>query len=195
MSYAFSQEIPASANWADVFLKLYSAGIHDPSRDYEYDMSSHSTTLGSPFSLMLFGPAKHCTVPIKTIPGNLIQLQEVGIQTLFICASKDHNPYRFTRDMLLPYYKNGDFVLLSELAHSEVGGGANLEVFRHLTLTFFQEGSVDDSQVPYIPVSFTPKKSFQQYLLQTMHKITLQQPRLCSRSGETKKDFTKSMSF
>lgn len=171
MSFVWGQQIPTAINFGDLYLKIYSAGIHDPLRDYESEMSSRSSVIGSPFTKTVFGPAKYLELPIKTIPKRLIQPQNINVETLFVCGSKDHNPYVLTNKELLPYYKNGKFVLLSEMGHSDiVFTGRQLGAFYHLAVSYYQDGTVDDSRFKYEPVNFTPMKSFQEMAQEILNK-------------------------
>ncbi|MFC1545029.1 alpha/beta fold hydrolase, partial [Gemmatimonadota bacterium] len=163
LSFVWGQQIPTAINFGDLYLKIYSAGIHDPSCDYESEISLSKSIMGSPFTKMVFAPAKYLKEPIKTIPKRLIQEQNIDVETLFVCGSKDHNPYALTKNRLLPYYKNGKFVLLSEMGHSDiVYTGRQLDAFYHLASAYYQDGTVDDSRFLYEPVNFSPLISFQQ---------------------------------
>ena len=171
MSFVWGQQIPTAINFGDLYLKIYNAGIHDPSRDYESEICLSGSVIGSPFTKMVFAPAKHLKQRIKTIPKRFIQSQNIDVETLFVCGSKDHNPYILTKKELLSYYKNGQFVLLSEMGHSDiVFTGRQLDAFYHLAVSYYKDGTVDDSQFKYEPVNFTPVKTFQDLAKEILSK-------------------------
>jgi pimeloyl-ACP methyl ester carboxylesterase len=165
LSTAFDHGMHRSARWGDFYLKLYSMGDFDPGGDYGEAFSSPKCIMGSPLAQFFFGPAKYLSLPIQTISERYRQGQYCDVQTLFVCGSLDFSgPAENVRRYLLPYFKNGQLVVLSEFGHADVPATLQPEAFRHLVMTYLDEGIVDDSKYEYNPIDFKPSMSFESWL-------------------------------
>jgi pimeloyl-ACP methyl ester carboxylesterase len=160
MSVAYEQVIPTLTNWGDRISKAFSAD-YDPDRDYLADMNPPGSILGSPLSMEL--PALNDGWPIQPIPQEYRTLRESKVETLLVNGSIDFStPVENARE-LLPFLPNGELVVLSEMGHSD--GDLVLrqpEAMLHLLETFYLSGEIDESQFEYVPMDFTPDKTFQQ---------------------------------
>ena len=160
MSVAYDQIFPTLANFGDRASKALSAD-YDPDRDYLADMNPPGSILGSPLSMEL--PALNDGWPIQPIPQEYRTLRESKVETLLVNGSIDFStPVENARE-LLPFLPNGELVVLSEMGHSD--GDLVLrqpEAMLHLLETFYLSGEIDESQFEYVPMDFTPDKTFQQ---------------------------------
>ncbi|MBN2532586.1 MAG: hypothetical protein JXB88_06815 [Spirochaetales bacterium] len=160
MSFFFDMMIPGSMVWGDSILKAAPADF-DPERDYVKDMNPPGSILGSPFSTLLWGSAQMAETVFPVIPEEYRTLQESDISTLMISGSVDFSTPAENATQILPYLKNGRQVILSEFGHTKDLWSLQPEALKHLMLTFYNTGIVDDSLFHYEPVNFTPGISFQ----------------------------------
>ncbi|GAA0268248.1 alpha/beta fold hydrolase [Cryptosporangium japonicum] len=78
-------------------------------------------------------------------------------ETLLVSGTIDYStPAQLARDELLPTLARGKQVILPELGHTGDFYEHRPEASKHLLLTFFDTGAVDDSQFGTRPVDFTP---------------------------------------
>jgi pimeloyl-ACP methyl ester carboxylesterase len=165
LSAAFDHGLHQAALWGDFYLKLYSMGDFDPNEDHVEAFDSPQCIMGSPLAQLFFGPAEYLSSPIQAIPKQYREGQYCNVQTLFVCGSLDFSgPARNVRRFVMPYFKNGQLVVLSEFGHADVSGTIQPEAFRHLVMTYLDKGIVDDSKYRYAPVVFEPSMSFHDWL-------------------------------
>jgi pimeloyl-ACP methyl ester carboxylesterase len=165
LSRGFSYGMPRAVRWGDFYVKLYSMGDFDPNGDYGKAFNSPQCLMGSPLAQLFFGPAKYLSSQIPAIPKRYREGQYCDVQTLFVCGSLDFSgPAENVRKYLLPYFKNGQLVVLSEFGHEDVPGALQPEAFRHLVMTYLDKGIVDDSMYKYAPVDFEPSMPFESWL-------------------------------
>jgi pimeloyl-ACP methyl ester carboxylesterase len=165
LSTAFDRGMHRSAVWGDLFLKLYSMGDFDPTGDYGEGFNAADCVIGSPLAGLFFGPARYVDPPIPVIPNRYREGQTCDVQTLFVSGSLDFSgPVENVRRYLLPYFRNGHLVVLSEFGHADVPGVLQPEAFRHLVMTYLDEGIVDESKYEHAPVDFEPSPSFETWL-------------------------------
>jgi pimeloyl-ACP methyl ester carboxylesterase len=165
LSSAFDYGMHRAALWGDFYLKLYSMGDFDASEDYGESFDSPQCLMGSPLAQLFFGPAKYLSSPIQAIPKQYREGQRCDVETLFVCGSLDFSgPVENVRRYLLPYFRNGELVVLSEFGHTDVPGTVQPDAFRHLVMTYLDQGVVDDSKYEYAPVEFEPSMAFESWL-------------------------------
>lgn len=160
MSFFCDMMLPRSMVWGDSFLKAASADF-DPARDYLSEMDPPGSILGSPFSQLSWGSAQMIKTPFQVIPEVYRTPQESDVPTLMISGSVDFSTPAENAVQFLPYFKKGRQVILSEFGHTSDLWNLQPEALKHLMLTFYKAGIVDDSLFRYAPMNFTPKTSFQ----------------------------------
>jgi pimeloyl-ACP methyl ester carboxylesterase len=151
--------------WGDSLLKAGSADF-DPERDYVSEMDPPGSTMGSPFAKFSWGGAQLMETGITLIPEEYRRPRESVVPTLMISGSIDFSTPAENATKLLPYLKNGRQVVLSEFGHTGDVWSLQPEALKHLVLTYYEDGTVDDTMYRYEPMDFTPKTSFQ-----TMAKV------------------------
>ena len=154
MSLAYDFMIPSLTTWGDFLAK--GSIDYDPSRDWITDMNPPSSILGSTTSLMIGGAAQLSGGwPVAPMPDDFHEVQPTIVETLLISGSIDYStPAMFATDEFLPVLKNGEQVILSEFGHFNDVWGFQPEATRHLLMTFYDTGEVDDSLFTYQPMNF-----------------------------------------
>ena len=165
LSVAVYDAIVTGPTWGDYF----TTGVVDvdPEVNYEAMLNPPGLFFGSP-AIGIFAAFKALDRPITQIPQEYREFQKVDVETLMVNGSIDFAcPVDNARE-LLPYLRNGELVVLSEMGHTKDVTGKQPEAFHHLAETFFLEGKVDDSKFEYEPVNFSPEVTLQQMAQQVL---------------------------
>jgi hypothetical protein len=89
------------------------------------------------------------------MPDEFRGVQPAEVETLLVSGSIDYStPSQFATEELLPALSNGEQVILSEFGHFGDVWGFQPEATRHLLVTFYDTGEVDDSLFTYQRMSF-----------------------------------------
>lgn len=154
MSLAYDFMIPNALNWGDWAAK--GSIDYDPARDWLTEMDPPGSVLGSPTSLLVGAAAQlGGGWPVAPIPDKFRKVQPTDMETLLVSGSIDYStPALFAAEELLPALKNGTQVILPEFGHTNDVWGLQPEATRHLLVTFFETGEVDDSRFTYQPMDF-----------------------------------------
>ena len=154
MSLAYDFMIPSLITWGDWTAK--GSIDYDPGRDWITDMNPPNSILGSPTSLLVGSAAQLSGGwPVAPMPDDFHEVQPTIVETLLISGSIDYStPAMFATDEFLPVLKNGEQVILSEFGHCNDVWGFQPEATRHLLMTFYDTGEVDDSLFTYQPMNF-----------------------------------------
>jgi hypothetical protein len=73
------------------------------------------------------------------------------------------------RNEVMPYLKNGRFVVLSNMGHMDVIK-LQQEAFEQMVGTFYLEGAVDTSKYVHHIIDFTPAETYPNYAKQLFPK-------------------------
>ncbi len=160
MSLASDFMIPSVITWGDWAAK--GSIDYDPARDWITDMNPPNSILGSPTSLLI-GTAAQLSGgwPVAPMPDEFREVQPTKVETLLVSGSIDYStPPQFAAEELLPALSNGDQVILSEFGHFGDVWGFQTDATRHLLVTFFDTGEVDDSLFSYQPMDFHVELGF-----------------------------------
>ena len=160
LSIAVYDTIATTPTWGDYLPKGLTAD-YDPNRDYEAEIHPPGSIIGSP-AMILFAGAKYIEGPGTFIPEEYRQLQFSDVETLLVNGNIDTSTPVENAQELLPYLRNGELVVLSEMGHTHDVDGMQPEAFHHLVATFYREGVADDSMFTYEPMNFTPAMTYQQ---------------------------------
>jgi hypothetical protein len=154
MSLAHDFMIPSSVTWGDWVAK--GSSDYDPGRDWLTEMNPPDSTLGAPTSLFIGGSAQLSGGwPVAPMPEELLDVQPSDVETLLVSGSIDYStPAQFATEELLPALSNGEQVILSEFGHTNDVWGIQAGAIKHLLVTFFDTGEVDDSRFTYQPMNF-----------------------------------------
>ncbi|MFZ6027118.1 MAG: alpha/beta fold hydrolase [Chloroflexota bacterium] len=158
MSLAYDRIMPNIFTWGD----LLSKGTidYDPMRDYTATLQRGETVLGSPGSLLIWGPGA-AAWPITFLPAAYSQVHPSEVQTLLINGSMDFStPLENGRDQLLPSLRNGRLVTLSEMGHVNDFWNINPSAAERLLTSFYGTGEADASLFGDTPMDFTVKLGF-----------------------------------
>lgn len=159
LSLGYDRNVPTRHYWGEFFSKTVSSGL-DTSRNYEAEMEPVGSIIGSPSSKLLWGAASHGGWPVQMIPSKYSELDTISVETLILNGNLDFSaPPDYTYE-ILPYFKNGKIVVLSEMGHIDVVTLQH-EAFDHLAKRFYHEGVVDTSKYSYHKIDFTPEVTFQ----------------------------------
>ena len=152
LSYDFI--MPSLFTWGDFIAK--GSIDYDPARDWITEMNPPNSILGSPFSLMLGAAAQLSGGwPVAPMSDDFREVQPAEVETLLVSGSIDYStPARFGAEELLPALSHGEQVILSEFGHAGDVFGFQPEATKHLLVTFFDTGEVDDSLFTYQPMDF-----------------------------------------
>ena len=143
-------EVPITwAAWGDFYAK---SGIdYDPSRDYAADMDRGDSTLGSPFSWLVW--SGDLGWPMTAVPATFRQLHPSGVRTLLVTGSLDTRfPPEYVTEDLLPHLTNVQQVVVAEAGHELLD--VQRQAVERLLASFFDTGVGDDSLYTYAPVDF-----------------------------------------
>ena len=154
LSLAYDFMIPSSVTWGDWAAK---GGIdYDPERNWITDMNPPDSILGSPLSLLVGGGTQlGGGWPVAPMPDEFRKVQPSDVETLLVSGSSDYStPAQFATEELLPALSHGEQVILSEFGHVSDVWGLQPEATRHLLVTFFDTGEVDESLFTYQPMNF-----------------------------------------
>lgn len=154
MSLAYDFMIPSVITWGDFAAK--GSIDYDPARDWITEMNPPNSILGSPTSLMV-GTAAQLSGgwPVAPMPDEFREVQPAEVETLLVSGSIDYStPAQFAAEELLPALSHGEQVILSEFGHTGDVFGFQREATRHLLVTFYDTGEVDDSLFTYQPMDF-----------------------------------------
>jgi pimeloyl-ACP methyl ester carboxylesterase len=146
-------------NWGDMFSKSYCTAT-DRTRDLEAALTQGNTTIGSPLSLLAWGPMHYCDWPVKPRPEAENKPQFTGVEALLVYGSADAG--RSTKEKYLPYFKNGTIVIHENMGHMDVTA-LQPEAARHLEKMFFLKGVVDTSlfeKREAADINFVPAQRF-----------------------------------
>lgn len=165
LTAAYDQAFPSSLVWGDFYSKILSVQNPEPGSDHETEMDPGGSALGSPLAKLLFRCLSHGQWPILPVPEELRGPRYSDVETLLICGNLDFaSPPEPVEKELLPYLRKGRLMVLSEMGHRDIAGGAQPEAFRSVVETFFRTGNSDDSPFAYQPMNFTPSQPFMRWL-------------------------------
>ena len=153
MSMAYDLVVPKSFVWGDFFMKGGSADL-DPNRDYVATLRRPDTIMGSPISLLIWGPLSQAW-PQNKYPVERINTRETDVETLLISGSVDFStPAQYARQELLPSLKNGQQVILSEMGHVSDVWSIQPKATKGLLMSFYDTGHTDKTLYQYSPMDF-----------------------------------------
>jgi pimeloyl-ACP methyl ester carboxylesterase len=154
MSVMYDFMWPAMNTWGEWANKGISD--YDRSRDWITEMDPPGSILGSPFSLLLGGPAQlGGTWPATPLSAEFFEAPYSDVETLLVSGSIDFSVApQWATEELLPVLSNGQQVILSEFGHTSDFWGLQPEATVHLLTTFYDTGDVDDSRFVYQPMDF-----------------------------------------
>ncbi|MBG0860429.1 MAG: alpha/beta fold hydrolase [Bacteroidales bacterium] len=147
-------------NWGDMGAKTYCTES-GKIRDYEMELSSENSIIGSPLSLLAWGPRKYIDWPVKYLPKDFREMRSTDVELLLVYGTKE-SAESVKRDYL-PFFKNGHIVNYENLGHQDVGA-LQPEASRQLEKMFFLNGSVDTSKfikTESQQINFVPGQRFQ----------------------------------
>jgi pimeloyl-ACP methyl ester carboxylesterase len=147
-------------NWGDMGAKTYCTET-GKIRDYERELSSESSVIGSPLALLAWGPRKYTDWPVKPLPEGLHDMQPTDVELLLVYGTKE-SAENVKKDYL-PFFKNGHIVNYENLGHQDVGA-LQPEASRQLEKMFFLKGIVDTSKfikIESTQMNFVPEQHFQ----------------------------------
>jgi len=147
-------------NWGDMGAKTYCTET-GKIRDYEMELSSENSIIGSPLSLLAWGPRKYVDWPVKPLPEALRERRSTNVELLLVYGTKESA--EGIKKEYLPFFKNGHIVNYENLGHQDVGA-LQPEASRQLEKMFFLNGSVDTSKftkIESMQINFIPEQSFQ----------------------------------
>lgn len=160
LSLFYDLAVPSANIWGEMAAKAISAD-YDPERDYITDMNPPGSILGSPLSLLLWGPAQGADWPTVPIPAPLRQVQPSDVETLLVSGSVDFStPAQYATDELLPHLSRGQEVILAEMGHVGDVWQVQPEATVHLLTSFYATGVADDSLFTYAPMEFEVSPGF-----------------------------------
>ncbi len=160
MSMAYDYFIPSMTTWGESASKAMSADF-DSTRDYLREMNAGNLPLGSPMSIMLWGPLNHGCWPTKLLPQEYRELRLSRVQTLLLSGSVDFStPPAYATNDLLPYLSNAQQVIFSECGHVNDMWYANIENTRLILTSFYTTGKPDISKNSYLPMDFSVSWGF-----------------------------------
>jgi pimeloyl-ACP methyl ester carboxylesterase len=160
MSLAYDYLVPSMFTWGDLASKVTSADF-DSARNYYRDMEPATTPLGSPMSILLWGPSSYGRWPTQELPEEFRKLRQSDVVTLLLSGSVDFStPPDFATKELLPYLTNGRQIILSECGHVNDMWYANVENTRLILTTFYRTGVPNTSMNSYIPMNFSVSWGF-----------------------------------
>ncbi len=160
LSIVYDYLVPTMSTWGESASKAISADF-DSSRDYRRDMEAGNQPLGSPMSIMLWGPSKYGRWPTRQLPREYRELRPSGVQTLLLSGSVDFStPPAYATNDLLPYLSNGEQIIFSECGHVGDMWYANIENMRLILTSFYDTGKPDVSKNSYIPMDFSVNWGF-----------------------------------
>jgi len=146
-------------NWGDMFSKSYCTAT-DRSRDLEVALNQGETTIGSPLSLLAWGPMHYCDWPVKPRPEAENKPQFTDVEVLLVYGSAEAG--KSPKEKYLPYFKNGNIVIHENMGHMDVTA-LQPEAARHLEKMFFLKGAVDTSlfeRREATDINFVPEQRF-----------------------------------
>jgi len=151
MSMTSNFFLPKLGVWGDFFSK----GLmdRDPGRNYATEMDPPDAILGSPGSLLYFGPTTALNPwPAAPIPEELRRVRPSKVETLLVGGNLDFStPAEAATKELLPYLSHGNQVVLSDMGHLEYN---QPEVFEKLVVGFYDTGKADASAFIHAPMDF-----------------------------------------
>lgn len=151
MSLAYDFMIPSLITWGDWIAK--GSIDYSPTRDWITDMNPPNSILGSPTSFLVGGAAQlKGGWPVAPMAEEFHTVQPSDVETLLISGSVDYStPAQFAAEELHPALENGEQVILSEFGHFNDVWSFQPEATKHLLVTFYDTGEVDDSLFTYQP--------------------------------------------
>jgi pimeloyl-ACP methyl ester carboxylesterase len=154
MSLAYDFMIPSMVTWGDWIAK--GSGDYTADRDWLTEMNPENTVIGSPVSLLVGGSTQlGGGWPVSSIPDEYLSVQPSDIETLVVSGSVDYStPASHATEELMPTLQNGKQVILSEFGHFNDVWKLQPEATRHLLVTFFENGEVDDSHFTYEKMNY-----------------------------------------
>jgi pimeloyl-ACP methyl ester carboxylesterase len=168
MSRLCDRVVPRSVVWGEAFCK----GMvdRDPGRNYVAEMDPPEAILGSPTSLLFFGPITGSNPwPDPPVPAALRRVQPSAVETLVLSGNLDFStPAEAATTDLLPCLSQGQQIVLSELGHINDLQGNQDEAFEKLMRDFFATGKADASGFHHVPMDFHVK-----WRLGTLAKLAL----------------------
>ena len=119
-------------------------------------MDPPDSILGSPVSLMVGAATQQSGGwPVAPMPEEFRTVQPSSVETLLVSGTVDYStPAQAATEELLPYLTNGEQVILADFGHFTDIWGLQPEATRHLLVTFFDTGEVDDSLFSYQPMDY-----------------------------------------
>jgi pimeloyl-ACP methyl ester carboxylesterase len=147
-------------NWGDMGAKTYCTET-GKIRDYEAELSMENSIIGSPLSLLAWGPRKYTDWPVKPLPEDFRGMRSTDIELLLVYGTKE-SAENIKREYL-PFFKNGHIVNYENMGHQDVGA-LQPEASQQLEKMFFLYGSVDTSKfkkTDFASINFIPEQSFQ----------------------------------
>ena len=159
MSLAYDFVLPGMFTWGDLASKAVSAD-YDPNRDYMTEMQPKDKPLGAPMSVLLWGPLKPGTWPIRSIPGEYKHPRYTDVSTLLVSGSIDAGtPTEFATNDLLPYLNNGRQIIIAECGHMDIES-IQAKNFQRIVTSFYATGEPDTSLNTYQPMDFRVEWGF-----------------------------------
>jgi hypothetical protein len=134
--------LPSANTWGFAASIAASADFN-PNRDYCFDMNPPDSIMGAPVSQFYWCSLQLGGWPTAFIPDEFRQVQPSDVPTLMTATNE-----------LLPVLGNAEQVILSEFGHTQDVWGLQPEATRHLLMTYFESGRVDDSHFTYQPMNF-----------------------------------------
>jgi pimeloyl-ACP methyl ester carboxylesterase len=152
--------LPSLFVYGDLLAKGSSGGdFVRHAADYRTGLNPPDSILGS--GLSLYHSAFGAGWPTHLIPEQYLPLQTTDVETLLVSGSIDFStPPQFATEELLPYLKDGQQVILKDIAHTETFWNRQYEARTHLMMTFYGSGEVDDSLYVYEAVDFVPGQTW-----------------------------------
>jgi pimeloyl-ACP methyl ester carboxylesterase len=159
MSLAYDLFVPKSFVWGDFFAKGGSADL-ELNRDYTTELQAPDSIIGSPVSLMIWGPLSRAWLQ-NTLSPELSEVHSSDVETLLVSGSVDFStPAEYAANELLPSLTNGRQVILSEMGHVSDIWHIQPEATLRLLTSFYDTGEADDSLYKYEPMNFKVSLGF-----------------------------------
>lgn len=142
-------------NWGDFILKQITAKSYNFS-----EFVCDGSAIGSPLMNLFWGSVTFSEIKITKIDKFYTVNQNFDIPTLLINGNLDlSNPYDFTEDEFLPFFKNGNMLIISNFGHDDVFNYNNTN-FQNLLIDFLITGKVSKKYNFTESINFDSKFAF-----------------------------------